>query len=56
MDNICNEEFLNNLKACFILKSRYFRIDSQGKVGNTMKNITVVYDLENDKVVSWHEN
>ena len=37
-------------------KSEYLKIESKGYVGNTIKQITVVYDRNKQKAVYWHEN
>lgn len=38
------------------IKSTYFRINSTGKVNNITKKITAIYDTDNHKIVSWHQN
>lgn len=37
-------------------KSEYLKIESKGYVGNTIKQVTLVYDRNKQEVVYWHEN
>lgn len=46
----------NNLKACLVVKSRYFRIMASGYLGDIAKRVTVIYDRDEKKFVYWHEN
>lgn len=46
----------NELNSYIAINSDNFRIASQGKVGNIIKNITTIYDREGKKIVYWHEN
>lgn len=45
-----------DLISFFVFQSNYFNISSIGNVGQINKNITAIYDRNNHKIISWHEN
>jgi type II secretory pathway component PulK len=49
-------DLLNELGPYLIFNSDYFRIESEGLVGNSKKHITVVYNRQVKKNIYWHED
>jgi len=43
------------MKTQLKVNSGYFKIESEGKAGNTSKKITAIYNRANQQVVYWHE-
>jgi hypothetical protein len=46
----------DKLKDKIVFRSDIFSIDAKGSSGIATKNITLIYDRSNEKILYWHEN
>jgi hypothetical protein len=56
LTNNDERETFGKMRVYLEAKSDYFRVNSRGEALNITRDITLVYDRSNGKIVYWHEN